>query len=342
MDFIGGLPKSEGFSVIFVVVDRLSKYAHFVPLKHPYTAITVASVFLKEIVRLHGIPESIVSDRDKVFLSLFCRELFRLQGTNLKRSTAYHPQTDGQTEVVNRCLETYLRCFVADSPRKWVKWLSWAEFWYNTSFHTSINTTPFRVLYGRDPPHLVYYGSQKTSVGTVEEYLEERDRVLLELKGYLFRAQQMMKAKADKHRRDDEFSVGDRVFLKLQPYRQQSVARRVNEKLSPQYFGPFEVLERVGQVAYRLKLPDSAKNHNVFHISQLKRAIGDKFSLPSLPPTLTADMEVILQPDQVEGVREGNAGRVLIRWKDLPSYEATWESLAEMIQRFLDCHLEDK
>ncbi|KAL6567614.1 hypothetical protein OROGR_001282 [Orobanche gracilis] len=180
-------------------------------------------------------------------------------------------------------------------------------------------------------------------MGTVEEYLEERDRVLLELKGYLFRAQQMMKAKADKHRRDDEFSVGDRVFLKLQPYRQQSVARRVNEKLSPRYFGPFEVLERVGQVAYRLKLPDSAKIHNIFHISQLKRAIGDKFSLPSLPATLTADMEVILQPDQVEGVREGNAGReVLIRWKDLPSYEATWESLAEMIQRFPDCHLEDK
>ncbi|KAJ9536303.1 hypothetical protein OSB04_un000512 [Centaurea solstitialis] len=309
MDFITGLPKSEGYSVIFVVVDRLSKYGHFVPLKHPYTALTVAEVFLREVVRLHGILESIVSDRDRVFLSLFWRELFRLQ----------------------------------DSPKKWAKWLSWAEFWYNSSFHTSTNTTPFRILYGRDSPHLVYYGSQRTSLGTVEEYLEERDVVLRDLKEYLMRAQQLMKANADKRRKDEEFTVGERLFLKLQPYRQHSVARRVNEKLSPRYFGPFEVLKRIGRVAYRLKLPDSSKIHDVFHVSQLKKAIGNHLALPSLPATLTADMEVLLQPERVEGVREGTSGReVLIRWKDLPTYEATWERFEDMVQQFPDFHLEDK
>ncbi|PKU83997.1 putative mitochondrial protein [Dendrobium catenatum] len=168
MDFIDGLPRLEGFTVILVVVDRLSKYAHFIPLRHPYTAVTVASTFIREVIKLYGVPEAIVLNRDNVFLSHFWRELFRLQGIVLKRSTAYLPQTDGQTEVVNRSLETYLRCFVSETPKLWAKWLSWAEYWYNTSFHSASQMTPFNVLDGRDPPHLVHFGSSSTPVSSVE------------------------------------------------------------------------------------------------------------------------------------------------------------------------------
>ncbi|XP_028552250.1 uncharacterized protein LOC114580023 [Dendrobium catenatum] len=189
IDFIEGLPKSDGYTVIMVVVDRLSKYSHFIPLRHPFSAPTVASTFIREVVRLHGVPASIVSDRDKVFLCSFWKEIFKMQGTVLKRSTAYHPQTDGRSEVVNRSVETYLRCFVGERPKQWVKWLPWAKYWYNTCYHTASQFTPFRILYGRDPPPLVNYQKGATTVYLVDQYLEERDKVLGELREHLLRAQ---------------------------------------------------------------------------------------------------------------------------------------------------------
>ncbi|PKU74578.1 hypothetical protein MA16_Dca003781 [Dendrobium catenatum] len=163
--------------------------------------------------------------------------------------------------------------------------------------------TPFKVLYGRDPPHLVHFGSSRTPVSSVEEYLEERDRVLEELKRHLLRAQQIMKKQADGHRKDIQFEAGEKVFLKLRPYRQKIVANRRNEKLAPRYFGPYEVMEKIGAVAYRLKLPPSATIHPVFHVSQLRKAIGDHITVPELPATLTEELEVIMEPLELRGVR---------------------------------------
>lgn len=171
-----------------MVVDRLTKYGHFIPLKHPFTAQSVAHCFMSEVVRLHGIPGSIVSDQDKVFLSIFWNELFKLQGTQLMRSTAYHPQTHDQTEVVNKGVESYLRCFVNGKPHTWARWLPWAEYWYNTSFHTATNYTPFKALYGRDPPCLIRFSAGSTAVSTVEEQLQERDAILDDLKFHLVQA----------------------------------------------------------------------------------------------------------------------------------------------------------
>lgn len=118
MDFIGGLPKSHGKEVIFVVVDRLSKYAHFMALSHPYTAAMVAQTYLDGVFKLHGWPRTIVSDRDPIFLSQFWKALFTLHGTDLHISSAYHPQSDGQTEIVNKCVENYLRCMTSENPKE--------------------------------------------------------------------------------------------------------------------------------------------------------------------------------------------------------------------------------
>lgn len=249
------------------MVDHLSKYAPFFSLKHPFSAETVARLFVKDIVKLHGFPTSIVSDRDCIFLSKFWRELFRLQGTTLKRSTSYHPQTDRQSEVVNKTLETYLRCFINGSPKQWARWLSWAEYWYNTSYHVCIQCTPFKALYGRDPPKVIKYEMGQTVVASLEDRLLERDAILNDLKFNLLRAQQRMKTVEDKQIKEVEYKVGDKVYLKLQPYRQKSVMNRACEKLAPHFYGLFTVSQRIGAIAYQLDLPVRTQIHPVFQVS---------------------------------------------------------------------------
>ena len=154
MDFVEGLPPSGAANAILVVVDKFSKFAHFIALKHPFTAKTVAQLFLDHIYRLHGLPTSIISDRDKIFTSQFWQALFKAAGTSLRLSSSYHPQTDGQTERVNQCLETFLRCFAHSCPSQCHRWLSLAEYWYNTSFHSALGKSPFEVLYGFPPRHM--------------------------------------------------------------------------------------------------------------------------------------------------------------------------------------------
>lgn len=148
MDFIEGLPKFRDKDVILVVVDRMTKYAHFIALAPPCTVMTIAELSWKRIHCLHGTLESIVTDRDRVFLSHFWQALFKLLGTQLHYSTTYHPQSDGQTERVNNCLENYLSCMVSNRPTLWEHWLTASEWSYNTNFHTSLQCTPFEALYG--------------------------------------------------------------------------------------------------------------------------------------------------------------------------------------------------
>jgi hypothetical protein len=143
-DFIEALPRVNGKSVILFVVDRFSKYRHFIALAHPYTVESVAQAFFTDIVRLHGMPQSMVFDRDPVFTSAFWRELMRLMGTKRHMSSAFHPQSDGQTEAANRVIIMYLCCFTGDRPRQWLRWLLWAEYVYNTTYQSLLREMSFR------------------------------------------------------------------------------------------------------------------------------------------------------------------------------------------------------
>jgi hypothetical protein len=327
MDFVEGLPRSNNANTILVVVDTFSKYSHFLPLLHPFSALKVAQLFMDFVYKLHGLPLSIVSDRDRIFTSRLWQELFRLSGTTLKMSTSYHPQTDGQTEHVNQCLETYLRSFVHACPSKWSAWLSVAEYWYNTTFHSSLGRSPFEVLYGREPRNLGLNISDASTQLDLQTWLQQRELMVKLIRQHLLRAQQRMKFQADKGRTEREFAIGDMVYLKLQPYVQSSVAPRAAHKLSFKFFGPYMVLQRVGKVAYKLQLPASASIHPVVHVSQLKRAVGNRPVNAVLPDSLS-HLQVPLQALDRRVVVRGNkqVQPVLIKWSHGDDALATWEN----------------
>jgi hypothetical protein len=185
MDFIEGLPVSNNCSVIVVVVDRLTKYAHFFATKHPYTTQTIAQLFFDNVVKLHGLPQAVVTDREPIFLSKFWQGLFKLYEVKLAMSSAYHPQTDGQSERVNQCLEMYLRCAIHDSPKQWKKWLPLAELWYNSSFHSSLGCSPFKALYAYEPNLTLAPSIQSDVLPAVADMVHHRDIHIQSLKQHL-------------------------------------------------------------------------------------------------------------------------------------------------------------
>uniref|UniRef100_A0A2N9GGR4 Chromo domain-containing protein n=1 Tax=Fagus sylvatica TaxID=28930 RepID=A0A2N9GGR4_FAGSY len=306
MDFIEGLPKSNKQNVILVVVDRLTKYVHFMTLAHPYTA---------------------------------AKELFKIQEVELAMSSSYHPQTDGQTEVVNRSLEQYLRAFAGDKPSMWVHWLPLAEFWFNTNYHTSTKMTPFEALYGYEPPTILDYIPGTTKVAAVDDYLHQQQRILGLLKENLLSAQSRMKTQADKHRLERSFQIGEWVFLRLQPFRQKSVSRKQG-KLAARFYGPFQIVEKVGAVAYRLELPEEAQIHNVFHVSCLKPKLGQSvLPIAKLPPVdsmghISPEPIRILDQRTIKKRRYGSATEVLIQWEGSTQEDATWELLFKLQQQY--------
>src|SRR5262249_13531582 len=274
MDFVVGLPRTpKGFDSIWVIVDRLTKSAHFLPVKTTYTVAQYARLYLDRIVTLHGVPVSIISDRGPQFTSRFWQKFQEALGTRLDFSTAFHPQTDGQSERTIQTLEDMLRMCVLDFKGSWEEHLPLIEFAYNNSYHSTIGMAPYEALYGRrcrSPSSWMEVGEFHMEG---PELLKETTEKIPIIQQRIRTAFSRQKSYSDPKRRDVSFEVGDHVFLKISPMK--GVLRFGKKgKLSPRYIGPFEILERVGNVSYRLALPPRLGHvHPVFHISMLRKYV---------------------------------------------------------------------
>ncbi|GJU50500.1 putative nucleotidyltransferase, ribonuclease H [Tanacetum coccineum] len=337
MDFVTGLPTTQKrHDAIWVVVDRLTKSAHFLPIRKNYGISKLAEIFQQEIVRLHGTPTSIVSDRDPKFTSHFWKGLQKAWGTRLKFSTAFHPQTDGQSERTIQTLEDMLRACALEWTGSWDEYLCLVEFAYNNSWHASIKAAPFELLYGRKCRAPICWDEVGERLIEGPELIEITNEKVAVAKEKLKEARSRQKSYADKHRRDLEFQVGDRVFLKVSPFR--GVKRfGIKGKLSPRFIGPFEILERIGEVSYRLALPPQLSHvHDVFHVSLLRGYHYHPLHVASYPfDQIQPDMSLSEEPESIldrqeRVMRNKVIPFVKILWKNHPEREATWETEESM------------
>ncbi|KAL0559002.1 hypothetical protein IC582_003591 [Cucumis melo] len=316
MDFITGLPRTlRGFTVIWVVVDRLTKSAHFVPV-------------------------SIVSDRDARFTSKFWKGLQTAMGTRLDFSTAFHPQTDGQTERLNQVLEDMLRACALEFPGSWDSHLHLMEFAYNNSYQATIGMTPFEALYGRCCRSPVCWGEVGEQRLMGPELVQSTNEAIQKIRSRMHTAQSRQKSYADVRRKDLEFEIGDRVFLKVAPMKGVLRFER-RGKLSPRFVGPFEILERIGPVAYRLALPPSLSTvHDVFHVSMLRKYVPDPSHVVDYEPLeIDENLSYVEQPvevlaREVKTLRNKQIPLVKVLWRNHRVEEATWEREDDMRSRY--------
>ncbi|KAG7543335.1 Integrase catalytic core [Arabidopsis thaliana x Arabidopsis arenosa] len=341
MDFVTGLPNTRTKkNAIWVVVDRLTKSAHFIAIKKTDGVKAIAEKYINEIVRFHGVPASIVSDRDSRFTSHFWKAFQQALGTRINMSTAYHPQTDGQSERTIKTLEDMLRACILDWGGSWENHLPLAEFAYNNSFQASIGMSPYEALYGRPcrTPLCWTQVGERTMIGA--NIIEETTNKIKILKIKMKEAQDRQKSYADKQRKDIAFAVGDRVYLKMITFKGQARTSKKG-KLDPRYIGPFTVLERVGDVAYKLELPAAMYAfHDVFHVSQLRKCLTDRdVLLPELPPDLRENLTVEARPVRIIDRMEKKTRRKVINmvkvlWECNGREDATWETENRMKAEF--------
>nr|GFA18046.1 putative reverse transcriptase domain-containing protein [Tanacetum cinerariifolium] len=304
MDFIMKLPRtSSGYDTIWVIVDHLTKSAHFLPMREDDSMDKLTKLYLKEVVTRHGIPVSIISDRDPRFASNFWRAFQKVLGTRLDMSIAYHPKTDGQSERTIQTLENMLRACVIDFRNGCERHLPLVEFSYNNSYHASIKAAPFETLYGRKCRSPIYWAEVGDAQLTGPEIIQETIEKI----------------------------VGDKVMLKVSPWK--GVVRFGKRgKLNPRYIGTFKVLAKVGTIAYRLELPQQlSRVHSTFHVSNLKKCLSDEpLAIPLDELHIDDKLRFIEEPveiidGEIKRLRQSHIPIIKVRRNSKQGPGFTWE-----------------
>ncbi|GKD92900.1 putative reverse transcriptase domain-containing protein [Tanacetum coccineum] len=341
MDFITKLPRTtNGYDTIWVIVDRLTKSAHFLPMRETDPMERLMKLYMKEVVTRHGVPVSIISDRDGRFTSLFWKALHKALGTRLDMSTAYHPETDGQSERTIQTLEDMLRACVLDFGKNWDRHLPLVEFSYNNSYHTSIKAAPFEALYGRKCRSPVCWAEVGDAQLTGPAIIHETTKKIIQIKSRIQAARDRQKSYANIRRKPMVFQVGDRVMLKVSPWK-GVVHFGKRRKLNPRYVGPFKVIERVETVAYKLELPQQlSRVHNTFHVSNLKKCMSDESLVIPLEELRVDDkLHFVEEPVEVmdreiKQLKRSRIPIIKVRWNSKRGPEFTWEHEDQFKQKY--------
>jgi transposase InsO family protein len=328
MDF-AVLPPSNGFNLVWVVICRLTRQVHYIAAKDTITAAELAQLFLDNIVKLHGLPQTIVSDRGTLFTSHYWQEFMNALSIKHNLSTAHHQQTDGATERVIQTLKTYLRAFVNYQQDNWASYLSLAEFAYNNASHASIGISPFKANYGFDftlspvintEDSVPAVGARLNSLMSMHEKLREAAR----------KSQIVMKKNADKRRMvPPSFAIGDLVWL----ITKNLTSKRPNGSLDYKRIGPYKILERVNELSFKLELPQAlSQMHDVFHVDLLEPYIANSIEgriVPPPPPVSVIDESGEHDEYEVEEVLDSRIrhGKLeyLVHWKGYGIQDRTWQ-----------------
>ncbi|GJV93059.1 putative reverse transcriptase domain-containing protein [Tanacetum coccineum] len=319
---------------------RLTKSTHFLPIRENDPLDKLARLYLNRIVARHGIPALIICDRDGRFTSNFWKSFQKALGTDISMSTAYHPETDGQSERTIQTLEDMLRACVIDFGKGWVKHLPLAEFSYNNSYHASIKAAPYEALYGQKCRSPVCWAEVGEAQLTGPELIQETTEKIVLIKQRMQAAQDRQKSYADRKRKPMEFEVGDRVMLKVSPWK--GVVRFGKRgKLNPRYVGPFKVLAKVGKVAYKLELPQElSRVHHTFHVSNLKKCYADEPLVMPLEGIHVDDkLQFVEEPveimeREIKRLKRSRIPLVKVRWNSRRGPEFTWEREDSFKQKY--------